>query len=100
MEFLKMEGLGNDFVVVEGTTDPSLADIIAWCDRRRGIGADGVLLVSPVEGGVTMKYWNADGSSAETCGNGVRCVARLAVDRSWVAAGPFTVFTGAGPTPV
>lgn len=100
MEFLKMEGLGNDFVVVEGASDPAIADIVSWCDRRRGVGADGVLLVSPADGGVTMKYWNADGSSAETCGNGVRCVARLAVDKSWVPPGPFTVFTDAGPTAV
>ena len=100
MEFLKMEGLGNDFVVVESGDEPSTDTIIAWCDRRRGIGADGVLAASPVDGGVRMRYWNADGSAAATCGNGVRCVARLAVDRSWVAPGPFTVFTDAGPTAV
>jgi diaminopimelate epimerase len=100
VEFLKMEGLGNDFVVIESIADPSTADIIGWCDRRRGIGADGVLVASSTDGGARMRYWNADGSAAETCGNGVRCVARLAVDRSWVAPGPFTVFTDAGPTAV
>jgi diaminopimelate epimerase len=100
VEFLKMEGLGNDFVVIEGTDVPSPDDVRRWCDRRRGIGADGVLLASPDDAGVRMRYWNADGSAAETCGNGVRCVARLGVDRGWVPAGAFTVVTDAGPTPV
>ena len=95
-----MEGLGNDFVVIESMAAPTRSSIVAWCDRRRGIGADGVLLAAPADGGVSMKYWNADGSSAETCGNGVRCVARLAVDRGWASAGEFTVFTDAGPTVV
>ncbi|MDH3426051.1 MAG: diaminopimelate epimerase [Acidimicrobiia bacterium] len=100
MDFVKMHALGNDFVVVDGVAAPSTEDIVAWCDRRRGIGADGVLLVSAEAGGVRMRYWNADGSGAETCGNGVRCVARLAVDRAWVEPGEFTVFTDAGPAAV
>jgi diaminopimelate epimerase len=100
VEFLKMEGLGNDFVVIASDASPTRDDVVAWCDRRRGIGGDGVLVASPAEGGVRMRYWNADGSTAATCGNGVRCVARLAVDREWVSPGSFTVFTDAGPTPV
>ena len=79
MSFRKMHGLGNDFVVVEAVS-PTPEQISAWCDRRRGIGADGVLLVDPTP---TMTYWNADGSLAEMCGNGLRCVARYAVDRGW-----------------
>jgi len=100
VDFVKMQALGNDFVVVDGTAVPSKEDIVSWCDRRRGVGADGVLLVSSEPGGVRMSYWNADGSGAEMCGNGVRCVARLSVDRGWVEPGAFTVFTDAGPAAV
>ena len=51
MDFVKMEGLGNDFVVLSGPDRPSSDDIVALCDRRRGVGADGVLLVTPLEPG-------------------------------------------------
>jgi len=95
MRFTKMEGLGNDFVVVEPPFDPGL--VAAICDRRRGVGADGVLEVSATAAGARMRYWNADGSPAEMCGNGLRCVARFAVDRG-VAAGPdLVVETAVGP---
>jgi diaminopimelate epimerase len=96
MEFVKMEGLGNDFVVVDGPHRPSAAEVAAWCDRRLGIGADGVLVVT---GGdpVRMDYWNADGSAAEMCGNGLRCVARYAVDRGLVSEPEFVVQTAVGP---
>ncbi len=88
-----MEGLGNDFVVVEGR--PSGPDQVkAWCDRRHGIGADGVLTVGPEP---SMLYWNADGTPAEMCGNGLRCVARYAVDRGWCKAGEwFSISTPVG----
>jgi diaminopimelate epimerase len=97
MDFVKMEGLGNDFVVIAGPLDPSAADVAAWCNRRLGIGADGVLVVSPRDGGsVRMEYWNADGSPAEMCGNGLRCTARFAHDEGMVAAPEFTVVTPVG----
>lgn len=97
MDFVKMEGLGNDFVVVEGPLHPAPADVAAWCHRRLGIGADGLLAVAPLEGGrVRMQYWNADGSAAEMCGNGLRCVARFAVDRGMVAGPAFSVLTPVG----
>lgn len=80
MRFTKMEGWGNDFVVLEDVT-PTPDLVRRLCDRRRGIGGDGVLVVDPFP---TMKYWNADGSPAEMCGNGLRCVARYAVMRGWV----------------
>ncbi len=96
-----MEGLGNDFVVVEGPLDLSVETIAAWCDRRRGIGADGVLEVTPIDAGrVRMRYWNADGGEAEMCGNGLRCVARYALDRGWVESDAFIVETAVGPRPV
>lgn len=100
MDFLKMQGLGNDFVVLVGPRDVTTAEVAAWCDRRRGIGADGVLVATPGEGTVRMEYWNADGSPAEMCGNGLRCVARLAHDRGWAAGPSFVVETSAGPRPV
>ena len=62
MELVKMQGLGNDFVVIAGPADPTPDDIMAWCDRRWGIGADGVLEVTPIDvSRVRMRYWNADG---------------------------------------
>jgi diaminopimelate epimerase len=92
-----MEGLGNDFVVLEGPRAVSSAQVIDWCDRRWGIGADGVLVATPLGGNrVRMEYWNADGSPAEMCGNGLRCVARLAFDRGWVDQEAFTVLTAVG----
>jgi diaminopimelate epimerase len=80
MQFTKMEGLGNDFVVVDGSVDVTPDLVRRLADRRRGVGADGVLQVTVDDGVVRMEYWNADGSAAEMCGNGLRCVARFAVD--------------------
>jgi diaminopimelate epimerase len=101
MEFVKMHGLGNDFVVVSGPTQLGADQLRAWCDRRRGIGADGVLEASPVDPWtVRMRYWNADGTLAEMCGNGLRCVARYAADRGWVEDDSFIVETTVGPRPV
>ncbi len=98
MDFVKMEGLGNDFVVVEGPAAISSSNVQAWCDRRFGIGADGVLLATPLAGQrVAMEYWNADGGKAEMCGNGLRCVAKLAVDRGWVSRAPLEIETAVGP---
>lgn len=97
MRFWKMEGLGNDFVVFAGRLSLSPAEIVALCDRRRGVGADGVLGVSQLGDGVAMEYYNADGSPAEMCGNGLRCVARLAVDLDMVGGPRFVVQTPSGP---
>jgi diaminopimelate epimerase len=101
VKFVKMEGLGNDFVVLEGPLRPGPAEIAGWCDRRRGIGADGVLVVGKINSErVRMEYWNADGGRAEMCGNGLRCVARYAYDRGWVEGRSFTVETDLGDYPV
>ncbi len=98
MDFVKMEGLGNDFVVIEGPAAFSPAQVQAWCDRRFGIGADGVLLASPLGGQkVSMEYWNADGHKAEMCGNGLRCVAKLALERGWVNDAAMEIETAVGP---
>jgi len=101
MDFVKMEGLGNDFVVVRGPLAPAAADVAAWCDRRRGVGADGLLVVTARgPGRVRMQYWNADGSPAEMCGNGLRCVGRYAVDEGLVAGPELVVETPVGERPV
>ena len=83
--FVKMHGAANDFVVIDHRrpflAEPLEARIARWCDRRRGIGADGVLLIeADPEHDFAMRYHNADGRRAEYCGNGARCVARLALD--------------------
>lgn len=96
MQFTKMEGLGNDFVVVDGSVEVSPDLVRRLTDRRRGVGADGLLQVTVVEGLVQMGYWNADGSVAEMCGNGLRCVARYAVDRGLVGTDTFTIVTPVG----
>lgn len=97
MEFVKMQGLGNDFVLVVGPRQVSKKEIVAWCNRRTGVGADGVLVATPIdERKVRMEYWNADGSPSEMCGNGLRCVARFGRDEGWVTVPEFAVDTAAG----
>lgn len=98
MDFLKMEGLGNDFVVLEGEP-PDRETIRRLCDRRTGVGADGVLLVGPASrppAALRMEYWNADGSPAEMCGNGLRCAARYGYQRGWTGGADFIVETPMG----
>ncbi|MBT8215418.1 MAG: diaminopimelate epimerase [Acidimicrobiia bacterium] len=101
MKFTKMEGLANDFVVFEGPLTPTPEQVAAWCDRRRGVGADGVLVAERLDDHrVRMEYWNADGGRAEMCGNGLRCVARFAFDRGWTSGPEFVVVTDLGDYPV
>ncbi len=78
LHFHKMNGAGNDFVVIDNRKleiNLSRAQIAFLCDRQRGIGADGLLAVEPAEKGADYKfrYYNADGGEAEMCGNGARC---------------------------
>lgn len=104
-EFAKLHGLGNDFVFFndwDGALDLSAEQVKRLCDRRFGIGADGVILVRPSqrEDCVGLMYYiNADGTLAQMCGNGVRCFAKYLVDYGIVDAsrGSFTVETLAGP---
>ncbi|MDI6856705.1 MAG: diaminopimelate epimerase [Dehalococcoidia bacterium] len=105
MKFAKMQGAGNDFVLVEAKGDerhwPHLA--LRMCDRHFGIGADGLVLVLPsAEADVGMRIFNADGSEAEMCGNAVRCLAKYAVERGLVRPkeGKLSVGTVAGILPV
>lgn len=96
--FDKYEGLGNDFVVIEGTPSMLELDAVrALCDRHRGIGADGVLFTGVSAGRPFMYVINADGSHAEMCGNGLRCVALHLVRRGLVEERAFVVDTDSGP---
>lgn len=110
MQFSKGHGTENDFVVLpdpDGDLDLTPARVAALCDRRRGLGADGVLRVvrwaaladgpAPVPGVEWfMDYRNADGSVAEMCGNGVRVYARYLAHRGWLGAGELALGTRGG----
>ncbi len=96
MRFTKMEGLGNDFLIVSDDVDITPAQVAWLCDRHFGVGADGVLRVGADQDLVLMEYWNADGSTAEMCGNGLRCVARYASETGLVSAERFRVRTPVG----
>jgi len=97
MQFVKMEGLGNDFILVVGSLQPSPDEVRTWADRRTGIGADGVVVATPLGGNVVrMKIFNTEGGEAELSGNGLRCVARMASDKGWVDGPSFSIETKAG----
>jgi diaminopimelate epimerase len=99
LRFGKYEGLGNDFIVVDGASAGEITRerAVALCDRRFGIGADGVLVVTPTDGTPRMKVLNADGSNPEMCGNGLRCVALHLAIEAGVDALDVVVSTDAGP---
>ena len=102
LPFVKMHGIGNDYVYVDGfahtVSDPAaLARIVS--DRHFGIGSDGLIVVAPPDGAdadVRMRMFNADGSEGVMCGNGIRCVAKFAVDRGIAQANPLRVQTRRG----
>ena len=97
LSFSKYQGLGNDFLILEGRQGqlpPAIAaPDAAWvrriCDRRFGVGGDGVILALPpeAEGDLRMRIFNADGTEAEMCGNGIRCLARFLADSDGDAPG-------------
>ena len=100
MRFTKMQGCGNDFLIldpgeVEGIDLPTLAR--EACDRHFGVGADGILVPASSEvADLEMVYLNSDGSTSEMCGNGIRCLARYARDFEIAEGDAPTVETGAG----
>ena len=101
MEFTKMHGLGNDFILVEGETAlPANAGELAvkLCDRFFGIGADGLVYILPSDkADFMMRIMNSDGSEAEQCGNAIRCVAKYVYDRGLTDKSDVTIETiGAG----
>ena len=105
LPFTKMHGLGNDFVMLEGKhLNPAwpLEKLAAYlCDRRFGVGADGLIVVmppsDPVKFDLKFVYLNSDGSWAEMCGNGIRCFARFVKDLGYTTKDRFVAETLAGP---
>ena len=99
--FFKMSGAGNDFVLLSGLPRGRSGAALArrLCDRRRGIGADGMLVLSRRGVHTRLDYWNADGSAA-FCGNGSRCGALWAHAQGWTKGKRFTLDTSGGPLDV
>lgn len=101
LAFTKMNGAGNDFVVIDnraGGIELGPEQVVRLCDRQRGVGADGVILLEMCVSGKAdwaWQFFNSDGSIAEMCGNGARCFARF-VQRVAGVGGRFTFETGAG----
>jgi diaminopimelate epimerase len=100
LRFTKMNGAGNDFVMLDnrdGKIRLAPDQISRICDRHRGVGADGILLLEDAANGgdFRMRYYNRDGGEAEMCGNGARCFARFA-NKVTGATGPITFETPAG----
>ncbi len=100
LPFKKMQGLGNDFVVVDclGENCPDLEAVVKkLCDRRFGIGCDQLLVIRPSEqADFKMEIFNADGGQAEMCGNGIRCVANYLVRQGATTKNEITIETLAG----
>lgn len=103
IQFTKMHGLGNDFIIVEDDQVPSQVPLESLvktiCHRHFGVGADGFIVVAPADDpscAIQFKYYNADGSRAEMCGNGIRCFTRYVHDKNIVPQNTFRVETLAG----
>lgn len=102
MRFVKMHGIGNDFVLVRDSELKNVDELgqlaREMCDRHFGIGADGLIVVGvDYEYDIYMRIFNADGSEAEMCGNGIRCAAKYAWDSKLISKNNIGVRTMAGP---
>jgi diaminopimelate epimerase len=101
MRFTKMHGIGNDYVYIDCVRDPMPADPAALAravsPRNFGIGADGLILICPsIRADARMRMFNADGSEAEMCGNGLRCVAKYVYDHGIARKPRLAIETGRG----
>jgi len=100
MKFIKMHGAGNDYVYIDGfaeTVDDPAALARRVSDRHFGVGSDGLILILPAaQADVRMRMFNADGSEAEMCGNGIRCVAKFAYEQGLARKRRLAIETGAG----
>jgi len=101
MNFTKMHGAGNDYIYVDCFAQDPPRDVsrlaVAVSDRHQGIGADGLILIGPSEqADARMRMFNADGSEAEMCGNGVRCVAKYVYDHGIARKERLAIETGRG----
>src|SRR5262249_33462532 len=101
LEFTKMNGAGNDFVLVDNRSQKlklTRDQVVRICDRHHGVGADGIIILEPSNSGKADWAWdfyNSDGSHGEMCGNGARCFGRFVANRTG-AQKDFTFETGAG----
>ena len=104
MRFTKMHGLGNDFIVVDAIRNsiPDPADLARRiCQRRFAIGADGLILIGESDcADASMRIYNSDGSEAEMCGNGIRCVAKYLYDSGLCKKTDMAIDTLAGIKPI
>lgn len=101
IDFFKIQGAGNDFVVIDNRAGDfsslTVSDIASLCDRRFGVGADGLLLLSKSdEYAFRMEYFNQDGSRASFCGNGARCICLFAVTIGAVSDSDFSFIADDG----
>src|SRR5690554_3079980 len=100
MEFWKLHGTGNDFILsnIQKASSIDLSHIaVQVCHRRFGIGADGFMVPFPsINADIGMLYYNSDGSRAAMCGNGIRCFAKFVRDKGMLAKDSFTVETDDG----
>ncbi|MHB8917304.1 MAG: diaminopimelate epimerase [Desulfocucumaceae bacterium] len=105
MNFLKVHGLGNDFVLVDSSEERDLPEgaeelaglAVKICDRNFGVGADGLVLLKPAEDAdVYMQIFNSDGSEAEMCGNAIRCAARYLYEKGLARGNSLRIKTLAG----
>ena len=102
MRFWKMHGLGNDYIVIDNRDEKISGKQAAelakrLCERRFSVGADGLLLVSNSKvADVKMRIFNADGSEAEMCGNGIRCFAKYCYEKGIVKKNEFSIETLSG----
>lgn len=101
--FTKLHGNGNDFILIDEMNDVIIPDEMkaefakVYCDRKFGVGGDGVLFLSKSEkADVRMRLFQPDGSEAEMCGNGIRCLAKYAFDKKYTVTRGFKVETPAG----
>src|SRR4030042_5775751 len=95
--FFKMHGIGNDYIFIDCRYHefPPIKEVAkTWCDRNRGIGSDGIVLILlSSEATVKMRICNTDGSEAQTCGNALRCIGKYLDDRNELSDGSFTIET-------
>ena len=100
MKFMKMQGLGNDYVYIDcfqHRVDNPGELAVRVSNRHFGVGSDGLILICPSDKGqVRMDMYNADGSRSQMCGNGARCVAKYAYDHGYVASKNFLLETLGG----
>ena len=101
INFQKLEGIGNDFILLDSRVNsfmPTAKQAVKWCDRRFGIGADGILVLLKPKSGADfkMRILNSDGSEPEMCGNGIRCLAQYVYSHNLTEKPSVKVATLAG----